>query len=114
MAAALGRDLVLDLHRVGADGLQLAHGEPDARLGAVAGVGVDDDREIGRGTHATHALDDLRAADQAHVGQAEVVRCRGVAAVVEGLDTGPLSDPRGEAVVCAEGDDGARLREPRS
>ena len=106
-----GRDLVLDLHGVGSDGLELADREPDARLGAIAGVGIDDDRQIGGSAHAAHALDDLRPADQPDVGQAEVVRGRRVAAVVERLDAGPLRDPRGEAVVRAEGDDGARLGE---
>ena len=114
VAAALRRDLILDLNRVGADGLELADREPDARLGAVARVGIDDDRQIGRGAHAAHALDDLRPADQPDVGQAEVVRGRRVAAVVERLDAGPLRDPRGETVVRTEGDDGTRLGEARA
>ena len=48
------------------------------------------------------------------VGQAEVVRGERVAAVVERLDAGPLRDPRGEAVVRAEGDERARLRQAGS
>ena len=59
--------------------------------------------------HAADALDDLRAADEADVGQAEVVRGERVAAVVERLDAGPLRDLRGEAVVRAEGDERPRL-----
>ena len=86
----------------------------DAGLGAVAGVGVDDDRQVGRAAHAADALDDLRAADEAHVGQAEVVRGERVAAVVERLDAGPFRDPRGEAVVRAEGDERPRLRQSGS
>ena len=64
--------------------------------------------------HAADALDDLRAADEADVGQAEVVRGERVAAVVERLDAGPFRDPRGEAVVRAEGDDRPRLRQSGS
>ena len=67
-------------------------------------------RSVAR-AHAAHALDDLRAADQPDVRQAEVVRGGRVAAVVERLDAGPLRDPRGEAVVRAEGDDRAGLGE---
>ena len=67
-------------------------------------------RSVAR-AHAADALDHLRPADQPDVGQAEVVRGRRVAAVVERLDAGPLRDPRGEAVVRTEGDDGARLGE---
>ena len=64
--------------------------------------------------HAADALDDLRAADEAHVGQAEVVCGERVPAVVERLDAGPFRDPRGEAVVRAEGDDRPRLRQSGS
>ena len=112
--AALGRDLILDLHGVGADRLELARRQPDAGLGPVARVGVDDDRQVGRPAHAADALDDLGAADEAHVGQAEMVCGERVAAVVERLDAGPLRDARGEAVVRAEGDERSRLRQPGS
>ena len=111
MAAPLRRDLVLDLHRVRTHGLQLAHRQPDAGLGSVAGVGIDDDRKVGRRAHPARALDDLGAADEADVGQAEMVRSGGVAAVVERLDPGPLRNLRGEAVVRTEGDDGTGLGE---
>ena len=43
--------------------------------------------------HAADALDDLGAADEAHVGQAEMVCGERVAAVVERLDAGSLRDP---------------------
>ena len=112
--AALGRDLILDLDCVGAGRLELARRQPDARLGAVAGVGVDDDRQVRRGAHAADALDDLGAADEPDVGQAEVVCGERVAAVVERLDAGALRDPRREPVVRAERDESARLRQCES
>ena len=103
VTAALRGHLVFELDG-GARGLELAHRAADARLGAVAGVGIDD--HGGSSTrHAPHALDDLGEPDEADVGQAEVVRGERVAPVVERLDAGPLGDLRREAVVCAEGDD---------
>ena len=79
-----------------------------------AGVGVDNDRNVRCGAHPAHALDDLGAADEADVRQAEVVCGKRVPTVVEGLDTGTFRDPRRESVVRAEGDDRTRLRQSGS
>ena len=49
MAAALGKVLVLELDRVGAGALELAHGALDVERVAVAGVGVDDQMGSRRG-----------------------------------------------------------------
>ena len=49
MAAALGEVLVLELDRVGAGALELAHGAHDIERIAVAGVGIDDQVRSRRG-----------------------------------------------------------------
>ena len=109
--ASLRGDLVLDLDRVCACRLELPGRQPGTRLGAVPRVGVDDDRQLCRGAHAPDALDDLGTADEADVGQAEMVGGEGIATVVDRLDPGALGESGREPVVSAERDESVRLRQ---
>jgi hypothetical protein len=71
VAAALGRDLVLELDAVGARALQRAHRVPHVQRIAEAGVGIDDQRQVHRVADARRVVGDLGQAHEGLVGQAE-------------------------------------------
>ena len=59
VAAALGRDLVLDVQRGHASRLVRLHRAPHAERVAIAGVGVGDDRQVDLLDDVGQPLDDL-------------------------------------------------------
>src|SRR5213075_865889 len=92
--AALGRDLVLDLHRGDAGALELANGARDRVLVAPAGVDVDDQRQLGRSSDARGIGEDVGKLDDPEVGEAERMVGYAGARQVERAEAGPLRELR--------------------
>ena len=72
MAAALGKILVLELDRVGAGALELAHRAHHVERVAVAGVGIDDQMRADAVADQRQRLGHLGHGDEADVGPAEL------------------------------------------
>ena len=68
--AALRRDLVLDLHRRRARGLDLDDGAPHVQRAAEAGVDVGDERDLDARRDPAHGRGDVVEAEQAEIGDA--------------------------------------------
>ena len=101
MAAALGRDLVLDEEGGDPSALIGAHGAGNIGRPSIAGISIGQQRQLGAIAkpgielgHLAHAeLGDVRLADQA--------RRRAIAAGRGGLESGPLDQLQGERVMGA-------------
>ena len=78
--------------------LELLHGAGDVHRGAVAGVGVEDDRNINGCSDIACYQCAFGEGDQADVGSAEQAGGHAVAGDADGLETGGLGEPGGEAV----------------
>ena len=98
MAAALGADLVFDVHggRAGID--HGADGAGDVEGAAPAGVDVDEQRERGGGGDAADVGEDVFHGADAEVGQAERVGGDASAGEIEGAEAGGLGQARGVGV----------------
>ena len=83
VAAALGLDLVLDVHAGGAGADHLLHGAGDVEGAAPAGVGVDEQRQLGDVGDAPHVLEDVVEAGQAQVRQSVGGGCHAASGEVE-------------------------------
>ena len=94
MAAALGLNLVLEMHAGGARAGELARRARDRERCAEASVGVDEERQRGRAADAAHVLADVVEARDPEVGQPE----RGVrdagAGQVDRAEAGFLGEQR--------------------
>ena len=88
VAAALGPGLVLQLDAAGPGLLEAPHGVRHVRHVAVAGVGVDQHRQVGTAAHGGQAVEDLAQSGQADVGLARRPARRRVAAQVEAGEAG--------------------------
>jgi hypothetical protein len=97
-AAALGRDLVLEVDAGDAGGLELAHGAHHVHHAAVAGVRVAQQRDFQVPGDAAGVLDHLGHAQHADVGNAQDAGRHGVAGEGDGTEAGLLGDACGEAV----------------
>ncbi len=71
MAAALGSDLILEVHacRAGLD--QLGRGPRNVEGAAPAGVGIDQEWQVASGGDSSHILADVVQRGYAEIGQAE-------------------------------------------
>src|SRR3989475_302337 len=109
MAAALGPDLILQEH-AGCTGVdQLVHRADHVQRVAVAGVGVDNDRDLDRAADAIRGRHHLGLREVAEVRQAEL-RGRHAVAGAEGQGkAGALHELRAQRVVHAWEDEGPFL-----
>ncbi|MCY1238474.1 hypothetical protein D9M72_512150 [compost metagenome] len=98
MAAALGRDLVLELDAVGARALQHAHRVAHVQRVAEAGVGIDDQRQVHGVADARRVVGDLVQAHEALVGQAEPHVGDARAGDVNGFEAQVFDDARRQRV----------------
>ena len=95
MAAALGADLVLDVHPGGTRLDHRGDGARDAEGGAPAGIDVDQHRQGGGVGDAPDIGEDIVHGADGEVGQAEGIGCNAAAGDVERLEAGRLGHARG-------------------
>ena len=100
MAALLGQHLVLELHGRRPGVLQLAHQAHDVERLAVAGVAVDDERQIHRSADRPREEDELVEREHPEIGQGEAGGDGG-AGEVERLEAGAASEQGGQRRVSA-------------
>ena len=110
VAAALRRDLVLDLHGRRAGRLDLDDGAPHVQRAAEAGVDVGDDRDVDARRDPAHGRGDVVEAEQAEVGDAQRRRREGEPGQVGGVEAGLLDERGAEGVEAPGGVDEAPRR----
>ena len=108
MAAALGRDLILDEQGGDAGALIGAHGAGDIGRPAIAGIGIGQQRQLGRIAEPGIELRHLAHAELGHIGLADQARGGAIAAAGRGLEAGPLDQLQGERVMGARQDQNLR------
>ena len=104
MAAALGRDLVLDMNGSDANAFELTHGAHQIDGIAVAGVGIGDHRNFHHRDDLRCPFDGFRHAHQANVRDAHAPGDR-AAAEIRRFVAGFLDKPRRKAVEAAGRDE---------
>ena len=108
MAAALGRDLVLDVESRHSGRLVRLHGPPHVQRVSVSGVGIGDERHVEDGCEVSRVIRHLAEPREPEVGQAEPRGGGAVAGHVDRRKSRVLNEARRDAVVGA-GDDEALL-----
>jgi len=92
--AALGLDLILDVHGAGAGGDQRSDRPCDAEGAPEPGVGVDQERQPGHAADAAHIGEHVVERGDAEIGQPERPRRDAASGEIDGLEPNALRHPR--------------------